>query len=306
MHALVTGSSGFIGQHLVAALKAQQWHVSTVSRAALASQADSYTNFAAVPLATVDVVYHLAGVAHEGVAGVGASELSATNADATLVAFQQSMQAGVSRFVWLSSFKVMGDCAPTPLGVEAKPAPQDSYACSKAAGERLLINELSQQNWDPERLAIVRPPLVYGPGVKANFLQMLRWSQSSWPLPLAAAQHGRAWLSVANLTSFLMLLAHAQLHKRVLWHVCDDEQISVREMLDLMAKSSDRKSRLWTLPIPALRLLAACLGKSAQATRLLNPLMMDATPCHDVLGWQPVVSQSSAISEVVQWYLSQS
>lgn len=307
-HALVTGSSGFIGQHLVVGLKNLGWQVSTVSRkyAVESSGADeeSYPDLDAAPLDRVDVVFHLAGIAHAGVREE--SDLTAVNVDATVRAYEQCMAAGVGRFVWLSSIKVLGEHADQPLKVDAPLAPVDKYAQSKARGEQALLAALQQNNFERERLAIVRPVLVYGEGAKANFLTMLRWSQAGWPLPLANAQAGRAWVGIQNLISLLALVGEKDLQGQLIWHVCDDEQTSVRDMLKLMASISDTKCRLWPLPIGLLRFAAAILGKRQQAARVLNAMLVDVSESKRLLGWQPVQTQREAVTEVVEWYRSQS
>ena len=178
MRALVTGAGGFIGSHLAPALADAGWQVTQ-------------------ELAGVDAVFHLGGLAHGGAQGADAEQLHQVNALDTLNLFQRAVAAGVPLFVWLSSIKVLGDVSSAPFTAADPLAPAGAYARSKAAGERLLQAEAAGST----RLAIVRPPLVYGPRVKANFLQLLQWADRSWPLPLGSATAPRAMVSVDNLVS---------------------------------------------------------------------------------------------------------
>ena len=215
------------------------------------------------------------------------------------------MQAGVRRFVWLSSIKALGDSSATPLK-ECDPLnPGDDYGRSKAQGEQMLLQALQAQPQWAGRLAIVRPPLVYGPGVGANFLAMARWATSTWPLPLAGADAPRAWLSVQNLTDFIQHVATADLGRQVIFHVCDAEQTSVRGMLRSMAQLTGRSARLFTLPKAVLLFVARVAGREAQAQRLLLPLPVSMQATTSQLNWQPPIKQADALAEVMTWFPTQ-
>lgn len=299
--ALVTGAGGFIGPHLVTALKKSGWQVVVVST----SQSGDYGNVYQVPLADIDVVFHLAGLAHEGVTGNNEADLLRVNALETKALFEACMAKGVKRFVWLSSLKVLGEEAAQPFVVESRWDPKDAYARSKAQGEEALLTALAQLALDPTHLAIVRPPLVYGVGVKANFRSMLRWAFSGMPLPLAAARAGRAWVNVDNLVSLLMAVASRDLHGHMLWHVADDEQTSVSDMLRAICEANETSCRLWYVPSQLLRWSAALLGKKALVQRLLSPLKVDVSQSKTLLGWQPVKTQKQSLAEVAAWYRRQ-
>lgn len=302
----MTGSSGFIGGHLVAALRTRGWQVSEVSRAAQGTGGADFTQVQAATLADVDVVFHLAGLAHAGAVERNQAELMQVNATATREIFAACMAAGVSRFIWLSSIKVLGECAAEPLVVEAPLAPEGPYAQSKAAGERALLDAAAQLAPEADRLAIVRPPLVYGPGVKANFRALVKWGLSGWPLPLAQVRQRRAWVAVENLISLLLALANQDLHGQVVWHVADDEQTSVSDILYSIARLGNKHSRQWPLPIGVLRALARAAGQADMAQRILEPLRVDVSQSKTLLGWQPVMTQEQALEEVVRWYQTQS
>ena len=217
--AAVSGASGFIGTALTAALAAQGIAVRPDvgpdgRRLPLSGQA------AAAWLRGADIVYHLAGIAHESAARARQADFMAVNHGLTLSLYQASAAAGVPAFVWLSSIKALGETAATPLGVDAPRAPQGSYARSKAQAELGLLR--ASQAGGP-RLTIVRPPLVYGPGVKGNFARLLKLCASPWPLPLAGACAPRALLGLDNLVDLLIHLAQP-VNPPTFIHARDDEE----------------------------------------------------------------------------------
>lgn len=286
--AWVTGANGFIGAHLVRALGEAGWQVERPARDIALNK-------------RVDAVYHLAGLAHARARGVGEAEMFAGNVDRTLASYRRAVEQGVGRFVWLSSIKVLGDSSPEPLKVDAPYRPGDVYARSKAAAEEALLAEPCGDT----DLCIVRPPLVYGPGVGANFLSLAKAALSGWPLPLQSAIAARAWVGVHNLVDLLMLLAQREtLPEPRVWHVRDDEQSSVREMIALLAAAAGRPVRRWALN-PTIALAAGKLvGRKDAAARLFLPFPVDMTPTTDVLGWRPPHTQAREIDEVIQWYLT--
>lgn len=301
---LVTGASGFVGRHLTPGLTAAGCAVQGVVRdqntAPELQKVWPSLGLIAEDLASVDCVFHLAGLAHAGAQGADHHALLNVNVDQTVNLFRQAVQAGVRRFVWLSSIKVLGDQSDRPLPVTAPYAPADDYAASKTAAEQQLLAEPAGGT----QLCIVRPPLVYGEGVQANFLSMLGYALSGWPLPLKSAVAPRAWLSVHNLINLLLHMREAELPDQSIWHVRDAEETSVANMLSCMARCANRDLHLWPLP-PGLALaLASLIGKHDMAARLFQPLQVDMSATQSMLGWQPPIPQQQAINEVVAWYLT--
>src|SRR5690606_21377789 len=150
----------------------------------------------------VDVVHFLAGIAHEAVAASDRQGLQQVNVAAPCAWLRAADRAGVAQFVWLSSIKVLGDRSERPLRPEDPYRPGDPYAASKAEAERRLLDEPLRTT----KLAVVRPPLVYGPGVRGNFAALLRWSDSPWPLPVGGADAPRSLVAAANLSDLLVRL----------------------------------------------------------------------------------------------------
>lgn len=296
--ALVTGANGFIGRHLVSTLQTKGWQVQPVKRTTPLQQ---------FSLQADDVVFHLAGLAHAGAQGADDTMMFEVNARQTLHRFQQACAAGVGHFVWLSSIKVLGDSSATPLAEDAPYAPGDVYAQSKVRGEELLLSARQHELVGAvTQLSIVRPPLVYGAGVGANFMNLWRAAASPWPLPLAAAQAPRAWLGVDNLVSFLSARVTAQAPQdETIWHVCDNEQSSVKEMLTNIRKLTGRAPRLWPISANFAKMLARRFGREALANRLFEPLCVDDNRSRSLLNWSPPFSQTEQLQQVQLWYQQQ-
>ena len=306
---LVTGANGFIGRHLTPAVHAAGHRTEGVVRMAvpgetLNGQGELHKvwpslGLIADDLAGVDCLFHLAGLAHAGARGADRQALFHVNLDQTVNLYRQAVRAGVKRFIWLSSIKVLGDSSTSPLAVGAPYRPGDDYAASKAAAEQQLLSEPAGNT----QLCIVRPPLVYGVGVQANFLRMLRFALSGWPLPFKSATAPRAWLSVHNLVDLLLALGRAEgLPGQSIWHVRDAEETAVTDMLALMAGCAGRGLQQWPVPPGVAMWAARLVGKGDMAARLFLPLQVDMTETGAKLQWQPEVAQSQAIEEVVQWY----
>ncbi len=293
--ALVTGASGFVGTHLVRALEQQGWQVHKVAR---------HTALDQYELCRHDVVFHLAALAHAGAQNADEAMMMTVNAEQTLRRYEQACRAGVGHFVWLSSIKVVGDTSARPLTTDDPYAPGDSYARSKVRGEELLLAAVNDgQAARLPQLSIVRPPLVYGPGVSANFLSLWRAAMSPWPLPLGAAKAPRAWLGVDNLVSFLQARVATQVEMpATLWHVCDDEQTSVSEWIIHLRALVKRNANLWPVPVALIKAVASLVGKQGLVSRLFDPLPVDDSQSRRLLSWTPPFTQQQQLEKVHTWY----
>lgn len=288
---LVTGSSGFIGKHLVPALTEQHWEVSELPRApvgqALLSMPDSSQ------LARSHSVVHLAGVAHRQ---TDPEELKRVNEDWPVALYTAAASAGVSDFVWMSSIKVLGDESVEPLGVEHPYRPCDGYAESKMRAELRLL-ELAPQF--QTRLKIVRSPLVYGPGVKANFrllLQAARWNRNGLPLPLGRARALRSMVGIRNLCSILVRLTE---EGEGVVHVSDGRDTSVLELIELLGA---RKRLLLPVPEPVVRGLCRFTGNTGVYERLFKPLRVDISHTMDMLNWSPPYRLEEELLRTWEWF----
>jgi len=310
--ALITGAAGFIGGALMERLYAAGWRVRGLGRgagahpdgiecgdlgAAEATQLDDW-------LHGVDVVFHLAGRAHRRDTG---SELERyaryrrDNVTTTQELFLAAQRNAVRRFVFLSSIKVLGDCSTEPFVETAEPDPRDVYAQTKLEAERSLAAALSRAD---TAVSIVRPPLVYGPGVKGNFRSLLHAVARGWPLPLGRATAPRSLIARANLVELLVAAAGDSTDWRVL-HARDDADSSVAELVATIARAFGRSPRLIAVPRRMMCIGARVTGLSGVYQRLFEPCVVDDSATRAALGWQPPMSQQCAIDEVVAWWRQQ-
>jgi len=309
-HCLVTGSSGFVGRALVAELRRR----GVALRVAVRRRAPSDTDGEAVEagelsastdwsdaLRGVDTVFHLAGRVHQ--VGERQSDVEAAycrvNTEATEALARAAIGAGVRRFVYVSSVKVMGEVsAQRPFVESDPPRPQDAYGRSKLAAERAL-EQLGQQI----EVSIVRPPLVYGPGVRANFLGLLKLVSSGWPLPLGTARAGRSIVFIDNLVDALIACATVPHGSPATYFVSDGRDLCVAELVALLRAEMGLSPGLWSLPAGTVRLAARLLGRADAAQRLFSPLQVNVGRIHSELGWSPPVTAEAGLRATARWFL---
>lgn len=313
MRVLITGASGFVGRRLAAACLERGWQVAASGRgerspAALAGRvrwhqvgdlADRIDYGPA--LAGAQAVVHLAARVHEMTGGADLAAYRRCNAEGAAALAAQAQAAGVERFVFLSTVKVNGERSPgadpRPLREADAPAPADPYAASKWEAEQRLGELFSAGG-----LITLRPPLVYGPGVGANFLRLLRWVDRGIPLPLAAIDNRRSLLYTGNLCDAICTALAREPAPAGTFFVADDEAPSTPALVRALAAGLGRPARLWPLPGPLLRAGAAATGQSAALARLTESLLVDTTRIARELDWQPPVAQAAGIAETCAWY----
>lgn len=311
---LVTGANGLVGAALCQALRAHEVPFVPCVRKLPSSQLAKPTAFETgdlsnsvdwkPALAGCSVVVHLAARVHmmrEQVADPDAV-YRAMNLDATIRLAEQAAEQGVRRFVYVSSVKVNGErTLDQPFRAEDPPAPEDAYGRSKLAAE------LALQAWAVEtgtELVIVRPPLVYGPGVRANFLRLMQLVKIGVPLPLGSIMNRRSMVSLANLVDFLLLCASHPGAAGATWMVSDNHDLSLPELITLIAAAMGRPARLLPVPVGLLSAGAVILGRRAAASRLLDSLQVDVRPALDRLGWAPPLDVETGIRLAVAPLLS--
>ena len=313
---LVTGASGFVGAGLLMRLVENAFACSIAVRRPLPGiSAD--VRVVQVPslegaidlrqaIAGNQVVIHCAGRAHvmHEQADDPLAEFRAVNVGGTLNLARQAAAAGVTRFIFLSSVKVNGDHTQPgqPYQVESSVAPTDSYGISKAEAEdalRALAEETGMQ------VVIIRPVLVYGPGVKANFHSMMRWLYQGVPLPLGAIDNKRSLVALDNLVDLIMTCIDHPAAANQTFLASDGEDLSTTDLLRRMAKALGRPARLVPVPAWLLRAAASLLGKGDVAQRLCGSLQVDISKTRNLLGWTPPVSLDSALQQTANDFLEQ-
>ena len=309
MRIVVTGASGFVGAMLCRelltrghALRAVVRHASP--RAAVPSAleqvevpdiAGEFDRRALVDGA--DAVVHLAAIAHRA---ADEATLRRVNVDATL-RLADAAAGRVRRFVFLSSVKVQGDDSGSGAYSESdEPLPQDPYGRSKLAAERGL-NELAERTG--MEVVAIRPPLVYGPGVKGNFLRLLRWIDSGWPLPFAKVRNRRSLIYVGNLAGAIArTLEHASAPGPLL--VSDEEVVSTPELISRIALALGRPVRLVPIPLALLHLAGTLGGKGEEIRRLTGNLVLDVSRARRLLDWRAPLTLDQGMAETARWFKS--
>jgi UDP-N-acetyl-alpha-D-quinovosamine dehydrogenase len=308
---LVTGAAGFIGAALVESLLRQGRAVRAAVRAPAARHAGQpRVREVIVPdlascadwrplLEGVTTIVHLAGAAHRP-PGADAALFESANALATERLASAAARAGVKRFVFVSSAKVNGDRSPGRPFSEDDPAdPADGYARSKLEAERRLHAAAASGTLEP---VVLRPPLVYGPGVKANFLALMRLVDSGLPLPVAGIRNRRSLVYVGNLVSAIgVCLAHPLAAGRTFF-VADAEAVSTPGLAAALARALERPVRQFAVPAPLLHAAAALAGRRAALERLSGSLELDTTRIRSLLGWRPPHAFAEGVADTCRWF----
>jgi nucleoside-diphosphate-sugar epimerase len=300
MKVLVTGANGFVGCALVAGLEADGVAVEATTRQRV-GDIDALTDWTAA-LTGCAAVVHLAARVHvmRDEATNPLAAFRAVNVDGTLNLARQAAAVGVRRFVFLSSIKVNGEGQEEPYREGDTPCPQDPYAISKWEAEQGLHGIAAETGME---VVILRPPLVYGPGVKANFQRLLGAVDKGWPLPLGAVENRRSLLYLGNLVDAIQLcLAHPAAAGQT-YLLSDGEDVSSPELVRRLARAMGRRARLLPVPPAWLRLAGRLAGRRAVVDRLLDSLVVDSSRIRRELGWSPPFCLDAGLAETAQHYL---
>ena len=313
MKLLLTGASGFVGRKVLELSLRNGFSIRSVFRthlnvnenmgyeAIIVPDLSVNTNWGTI-LLNIDVVIHCAGRVHimrESESDPLASFRS-VNVQGTINLARQAMEAGVRRFVFVSSVKVNGESTRQgyPFHADDLPSPEDAYGQSKAEAE-VLLRELAANS--AMEVVIIRPPLVYGPGVKGNFISMMNWVNRGLPLPLGRAiQNRRSLVALDNLADLILVCAAHPKAANQTFLVSDGEDVSTTELLQRIGKVLNTRVFLLPIPLCLLVVIANLLDKKLVAKRLLGSLQVDIKKTCDLLDWKPKVSLDDGLRELAR------
>lgn len=312
---LVTGGTGFIGAALAKKIKSDECFDLSVSvrggrelpgiRTHHVADLSAETSWSSI-LDGIDVVVHTAARVHvmHDSSTDPLTEFRKINVEGTLNLARQAALAGVKRFVFLSSIKVNGEGTESgkPYMPDDIPDPRNFYGMSKMEAERALFELAEQEHME---VVVIRPVLVYGPGVKANFLNMIRWLNRGVPLPFGAIHNKRSLVFLDNLISLIINCVNHPAAANQIFLVSDGEDLSTTQLLVRTLKALNKPSRLMPVPSWMLESVARFLGKGDVSRRLCGSLQVDISKTRDLLSWSPEVSVDHALSRTVDNFLEQ-
>lgn len=309
MKVMVTGANGFIGKKLCTVLEDAGFEIIPVFRTRPSSwkKGDSNAVFDKVINSTtdwtnelngVDVVIHLAARAHvtHGRAANDLVKFREINVAGTRNLAQQAAQSGVKRFLYLSSIKVNGErTCDEPFSFDQVPKPEDSYGISKSEAEDVLRELEEAQDME---IVIIRPPLVYGPGVKGNLLALANLIRREIPLPFGALRNQRDLVSIYNLCDLIRVCILHPAAPGNTFLVSDNEAISTVELIRYIARGLRRNVRLFIVPIWVLKIAASFFGKARRFEKLSGNLQIDISPTQHLLGWNPPLNVAESFEKM--------
>ena len=308
MTMLVTGANGFLGRALCSVLEHSDHQLirtvrsSTTPWEVSVGDVNEHTEWDQFLDSGVDVVVHLAGqqVFGDGKATDGKTNLFyQTNALGTKNLAHKCALYGVKRFVFVSTLKVLGEGKDEPYRNSNLVVPFNAYAISKWEAEQILWQIAAETGME---VVVLRPPLVYGPGVKGNFLRLMQAIDKRRPLPLGAIHNRRSFIYLGNLVDAIQLcITHPKAAGKTILP-SDGDDVSTPELVRRIAAALERKP--FMLPVPAtwIRGLGRVMGKQAAVDRLLGSLCVDDPTLREELGWTPPYTMQAGLEATASWY----
>jgi len=310
---LITGATGFIGRVLADQCLKIGWRVKGTIRDAssintlpagvegICLDLIEDSKFKIQDFIDVDTIVHLAARAHviNDKAQDSLEVFRRINVQGTERLVRMAVKAKVKRFIFISSVKVNGEGSGKPYTENDLPAPQDAYGISKREAEDLLVSIGKQTGLE---IVILRLPLVYGPGVKANFGNLIRVSAAGWPLPFKSINNRRSFLYLGNLVDAIITSMVHPLAAGQIFMVSDNQDISTLDLIKIIASAMGRKPILFLFPLSILRFLSQVAGRSREMDKLTGTLLVDNNKIRGQLNWCPPFSLEEGIKETVKHY----
>ena len=313
---LITGSTGFVGQELCKRLISEKYLIREIVRSSLKKKEelrDVYnvgeinrdTNWSAA-LKNVNCVIHCAGIAHNINENKSdfLDQYRKINVEGTRNLAEQSAKAGVKRIIFLSSIKVNGEETKfsSRFRHDDVPKPRGSYAISKWEAEKALKEVSKKYGLE---LVIIRPPLIYGPNVKGNFLRLMNIANRRIPFPISKINNLRSFVSLDNLVDLICCCINHPSAPGKVFLVSDDNDISTPELIKKLGHAMGKPQHLISIPLFILKFICKVIGKSSELNRLLGNCQVDCKNTYEVLNWRPYMNIDEGILKTVKYYLSQ-
>lgn len=311
MKVLITGASGFVGSkcaenlgnnHAIRLVARAVKDDARNSNSVVIPSIDKNTDWG-VHLLGIEIVIHCAARVHvmQDDAQDPLAAFREVNVEGTVNLARQAAEAGVKHFIFLSSIKVNGEwtSAGSAFSSQDKPNPQDPYAVSKFEAEEALKKVCTETGME---YVIIRPPLVYGPGVKANFRSMLKWLSKGVPLPLGSIKHNkRSLVYLDNLVDLIQVCIEHPAAANQTFLVSDDENVSTVELLQRTSSALGKKVCLLPVPLGLFDLVGKLLGKGDVGQRLSGSLQVDISHTKNTLNWKPPYSMEYGLKQTAEW-----
>lgn len=312
MKVLVTGSSGFIASHLMPALLNRGWHVRGAVRGdsalkkltshiegTIVGELGPETDWS-LAVSGMDVVVHLAARVHL-MRDSDRNAYERANVLGSRKLAEDAAAAGVRRLVFVSSVKAMGEASPEgrPWREDDRCCPEDDYGKSKLAAELVLSEIAARTNM---QIVILRPAVVYGPGMVANMYALFRIVDRGLPLPLASVENRRSLIYVGNFADAIIKVVERPRVSGETFLVSDGQDLSTPELIRATARALGRPARLFPVPPRLLRLIGRVAGKSEEVNRLASSLTVDISKIGRLLGWRPPFAVDEGLAKTAQWF----
>lgn len=313
MKVLITGSNGYIGKELSRLLIERGVEVIQCIRNNSGKKEPSpgfifvddicLFNSWNYALKGVDVVIHLAAIAHHYKDDYkSAKKVKLVNTESTVRLGKASVKSGVKKFIYISSIGVLGDATSTEsFNNNSKYNPKDLYAESKMKAENGLKNSLVSSGTE---LIIVRPPIVYGPGSPGNFNRLLKIVDTGLPLPFGAMHEKKSMISLANLCDFLIKLTlKNSLVGQIELVIADDSDWSTSELIEIIYRNLQKRSRLFYVPKKLLYLICFLFGYSEEIRKMSSPLKINDKNTRKIVNWSPIYAPDAEIKKTVDYFI---
>ena len=304
----ITGANGFVGKHLVSYLENKKLKFVTIGRRKgkvdfLIDDLNKKTEWSRA-LKGVEVVFHLAARVH--LTNEDKKDLyckyNRNNTEATNKLIYDACKSGVKKIIFLSTIKVNGEKTfhGFPFSLDTKPNPQDAYAISKLNAEKALLNAGKNLNID---ITIVRVPLVFGPGVKANFYKLIDLINKGMPLPFKGIKNKRSYLYVENLVDFLFKCSKEKKAINKIFLLADKKSLSTESLIKKISYPLRKKTHLFYLPIWILRIAGIFFKRSNQINKFIDCLEIDPSSSYKTFNWEAPYNSDLAFQKTIDWYL---